>query len=249
MPKDLVDNPAVFPLPVSVPIDGELATGPAFETPYQQLTNRTAYLQAKVDKVGIKRIARAANFTILRALTDMEALDLRWVDEFGLYWYEPGGTGKEEIPWRIKPFSGVGFWRHMQYGLRTKIDNATLFDGAPPLTTPSTVFIDVPGLAVTLADAEVGDIVRISFHGAMGMGGAPASFRLAVVEGAGAAVPLPEASETMITSGPQPRSWHVIKRVGTAGNVTASLQFKSSGGGSMAIVFSPASLVAEIVRP
>jgi len=249
MPKDLVDNPLVFPMPVSVPVDGELATGPAFETPYQQLSNRTAYLQAKVDKIGVKRIARAANFTVLRAITDMEALDLRWVDEFGLYWYEPSGVGKEEIPWRIRPLSGVGFWRHMQYGLRTTIDKVGLPEGSPAIDTLSTTFVDAPGLSVTLVGAEVGDRVTIAFHGQFTTATAPAQFRLAIQENVGPTIGFPEATETIPITVPLFRTYSVLRTVATAGDAIAKLQFRTTAVGGLARVLGPLSLVAQIVRP
>src|SRR5579859_2469917 len=156
MPKDLVDSPATFPVPVSVPKDGELATGAAFEGPYQQLANRTAYLRRKIEEIGVDRIERAGGILNLPAVTGMKALDLRLVEDYGLYWYDPTSVAGEQIPWIVRPATGIGRWRHLEFVLRASGGRA--FYASPvALTSTTTVWADVPGIAVPLPSLRVND--------------------------------------------------------------------------------------------
>ena len=48
MPKDLIDTP-VFPSPVVVPVDTDARNAASVETPFQTLTNRTAFLKDELE--------------------------------------------------------------------------------------------------------------------------------------------------------------------------------------------------------
>ena len=249
MPKDLVDSPATFPVPVQVPKDGELATGAAFETPYQQLANRSAYLRDQLELLGTKRIRRVADFAALRAIADMVTFDVRTVDGYGLYSYDATAPSVELLPWLVRPTIGVGAWKNMLTGLRTQIDRA--FSTSPfALSTTSTAWTDVPGIAVNLASALRGDRFRISLHASFNAVTWPTAARLVVNESGGPDLSIDEAQDAFYyVGGPFFRSWSVMHTVVLAGPVRAKLQQRVLAPGGRADVYGPISLVAEIVSP
>ena len=247
MPKDLVDSTAVFPVPVSVPKDGELATGAAFETPYQQLANRTAYLRQKVEVIGVDRIHRAGSFAGLKAVSGMAPLDLRVVDDFGIYWYDPSSTLGEALPHLVRPSVGSGLWRHLEYGYRSVAGRA-FYASPSALTSTSTAWIDVPGISVLLPAARINDHVLITCHGNFNSIITSGFFRLVVNE-ATVDVPILEAQEGFApTGGPFHRCWSVLYTTSAGGDITPKLQWKANPGGQVQL-FMPVSLTAQLLRP
>jgi len=251
MPKDLTDNPALFPTPVSVPIDGELATGAAFEAPYQQLSNRTAYLRDQMEQKGVRRVRRAADFAALRAIADMQVFDVRWVTGYGLYWYDASAVGAEELPWTVWPSTGVGLWRHLESAMRTQIGRAYLVQNffLPPLYTVNSTWTD-SGLAVTLRDAFVGERVRIHLSGDFRAEGTHGLYRVVLTDGAGVATEVPEMLFGSFTGeGTRSRTLGALHVVANAGDLVVKVQFRTLGPSANVQIIGPALLLAELVRP
>ncbi|MBI2392828.1 MAG: hypothetical protein HYV09_24800 [Deltaproteobacteria bacterium] len=249
MPKDLIDNAALFPTPVSVPRDGDLATGGAFEVPYQQLANRTAYLREQIETHGVRRVRRSADFGALRGVADMQALDVRWVTGHGVYWYDAATSDAEEPPWSVKPSSGVGLWRHTESARRTEVGRAFHRFFTVPLSTVNSEWTDA-GLAVTLRGAHAREWVQIHLHGDFRVEGLAGVYRVAVIESDGTLTELPEMAFGMWpAAGTQPRAFCAVHRVGVAGDVNVKVQFKTLGASANVQILGPAALVAQLVRP
>lgn len=251
MPKDLVDDKTKFPAAVRVPVDGDEANGANFELPYQQLADRTAFLNEETIALGVRRIRRAASFAALRAITGMQQFDVRWVVGEGLYWYDPTSGGSEELPYAVKPATGVGLWLHVDLARRTEIERAfhpynPFF--VPPLeTTVTTAWVD-SGLAVTLRGANAGERVRAQLSADFRAEGSAGLYRVLITDGAGVATELPEMLFAMFASaGFQPRTVTGLHHLAASGDVTVKAQFRSSGA-TKTQIWGPATLLAELVR-
>lgn len=250
MPKDLLDDKTRFPAVVRVPVDGDEASGANFELPYQQLSDRTAYLREETEALGVRRVRRVADLTVLRALADITPLELRWVVDRGLYWYDATTSDPEEEPWSVKPTSVGGLWRHTHSAYRSEVERAyhpaSFF--LTPLFTTNTSWTDA-GLAVTLRNARAGERVSVLLSGDFKAEGLAGLYRVLLTDGSGSATELPETMFAMWpSSGVQPRTLVALHRLGSAGDVGVKVQFKTSGASANIQILGPATLVAQLVR-
>jgi len=244
MPKDLVDDKGKVPLAVRVPVDGDDASGANFELPYQQLTNRTAYLLDQCETQGVRRIRRAAILDCLRFEPSPEPTELRWVDGRGLYAYDPGLAGPDELPWKVMSTVAPGGWLNMLVSLRsTSAKNA--YTLPIPIATSSGAWDDA--LSVTLPDAEPGHRLMVAFHGRLAALGATATFQLSVVEATGVDLPLEETTDTVTAATVQLRAWTTQHVVSALGPVTVKLRMRAGPGGT-ASLRSNSCLSAHLVR-
>jgi hypothetical protein len=116
MPKNLSDDPSIFPVQTS-PVAGESRTAISIETPLQNSANRSAWLKSRLDYVdpsgnGARRLRAVTSIAALRALTDLTT-GVCVVDGVGLYVYMPSSTATELEPFVVKPTSvggGAGRW-------------------------------------------------------------------------------------------------------------------------------------------
>jgi hypothetical protein len=251
MPKDLIDDKTKFPTAVRVPVDGDEANGANFELPYQQLADRTAFLNEETISLGVRRVRRAADFTALRAVAGMQQFDVRWVVGEGLYWYDPTSGGSEELPYAVKPSSGVGLWLHVHLGRRSRVERAfhpynPFF--LPPLETTSTAWTD-SGLAVTVRGAFEGERLIAQLSADFRVEGSAGLFRVIVIDGAGTVTELPEMIFGMFSSaGFQPRTVAGLHTLAASGDVTVKVQLRCAGASTKTQIWGPATLLAELVR-
>jgi len=116
------------------------------------------------------------------------------------------------------------------------------------LTSTTTVWADVPGIAVPLPSLRVNDKIAIGFHGNLNSIIMVGFFRLVVNE-ATVDVPILEAQEGFApTGGPFHRAWNVLYTSSAGGDVTVKLQWKANAGGQVQ-AFMPVSLTAHVLRP
>jgi hypothetical protein len=251
MPKDLVDDKTKFPPVVRVPIDGDDANGANFELPYQQLTDRTAFINEETLTQGVRRFRRNGSFAELRAVADMLPNDIRVVLGEGFYRYEVASPDAEELPWTVKPLTGVGVWRHVDAVRRPRIERASfpLNIFAPPLQTSSTTFVDA-GLTVKLLGARAGERVVVHFNGEFkATGGSTGGILfVALTDGSGAKSTLNETVFGVTPATPHNRAVSAVWDLGVDGDVTVSVQFRVSTAGSTVQIFGPANLLAYIAR-
>lgn len=244
MPKDLVDDKTKFPLAVRVPVDGDDASGANFELPYQQLSNRSAYLLDQCETQGVRRIRRAAVLDFLRFEPAPEPTELRWVDGRGLYAYDPGLGGADELPWKIMSTVAPGGWLNMLVSLRST-SGKSAYTLPIPIATSTGAWDDA--IAVTLSDAEPGNRLLVAFHGRLAAAGAAATFRLSVVEATGTEVPLDETADTITAATVQLRTWTTQHVVSALGPVTVKLRMRAGPGGT-ASMRANSCLSAHLVR-
>ncbi len=244
MPKDLTDDKGKFSLAVRVPVDGDDASGINFELPYQQLANRTAYLLDQCETQGVRRIRRAAILDFLRFEPSPFPLELRWVDGYGLFAYDPGLPGPDDLPWKVMSSVAPGGWLNFLVSLRTLAAKTTYTIPVPILSSAPTF---VTALSVTLPDAEPGHRLALSFHGRLGALTATGAFDLAVSEAGGPDIPLEETADTLTASTVQLRAWTTVHVVTTPGPITAKLRMRAGAGGSVSLR-SNSCLSAQLLR-
>ena len=140
-----------------------------------------------------------------------------------------------------------GRWHHLDFVLRAESGHA-IHTSPFALTSTTTAWADVPGLAVLLPKLRVGDKVSIGFHGTLNALTFGGFFRLVANESA-VDVPMPEAQEGILPlGGPFHRAWNVLYTSVAGGDVTIKLQWKVLAGGTVQL-FMPASLAAHALRP
>jgi len=99
---------------VTVPDDGDGATGASVETPFQALTDRVAWCEDAIDTSGGKHPLKTVN--ALAALTGIAGPsngDQRIVTGYGLYQFVAGDTTTAFSPWVVTHASGR--WFHATY--------------------------------------------------------------------------------------------------------------------------------------
>jgi hypothetical protein len=236
---------------VRVPVDGDEANGVNFELPYQQLTDRTAFINEETVTQGVRRFRRNGSFAELRAVSDMLPEDVRLVLGEGFYQYDIASADGEDLPWTVKPLSGVGVWRHVDAAHRPRVERASfpLNIFAPPLQTTSTSFVDA-GLHVTLRGARAGERIVVHFNGEFratgGSGGG--ILYVALTDGAGTKSTMNETLFGVTPATPHNRAVSGVWDLGVDGDVTVSVQFRVSSAGSSVQIYGPANLLAYIAR-
>jgi len=94
MPQTLTDDPSSFPVSVTAPADGDLATGSIFIASAQSLANRTAYLNQQQVQ-GVKKVRTVTDLTALRSIIGMANGETAIVDQYGQYKYDAAATGSQ----------------------------------------------------------------------------------------------------------------------------------------------------------
>lgn len=178
---------------VTVPDDGDGATGASVETPFQALADRVAWCEDALDTTGGNHPIKSVNS--LAALTGLGGLasgDVRIVAGYGLYRFTAGDVTAAFSPWVVTHASGR--WFHATYSSIADSDVgatlATLTAGKLPIArhtngivrTAETTYAStwgsvIPGSTSTTASwvdstvdhiessLQVGDIVEITVVG------------------------------------------------------------------------------------
>jgi hypothetical protein len=177
--------------------------------------------------------------------------DIRYVLGEGFYRYEIASPDGEELPWTVKPLSGVGVWRHIDAGRRPRVERASfpLNIFAPPLQTTSTSFVDA-GLTVKLLGARAGERVVVHFNGDFRATGAAGGgiLYVALIDGAGVKSTLNETIFGVTPATPHNRAVSAVWDLGVDGDVRVSVQFRVSSAGSSVQIYGPANLLAYVAR-
>jgi len=247
MPKDLSDDKTKFPTAVRVPVDGDDANGANFELPYQQLADRTAYLREETEGLGVRRIRRAAKLDALRTIVPAMTLEMRWVDGYGLFAYDQTLAGPEQLPWRVMSTVAVGGWFNVMSAFRTEVGRAAYLNLLPRNVAGTGGSVDVPGMTVTLPDAEVGQRVVITFHATLGSNGGLGLFNLAVSENSGVSIEVPETGVAIPTGTRASVAWTAMHTVTVTGPLVVKLRTQNDPGAT-STMSRPTCLVAQLIR-
>jgi hypothetical protein len=245
MPKDLVDDYSAFPPIVRVPVDGDDANGANFELPYQQLANRTAYLLSETETKGARRLRRVAKIDDLR--TDPAGLpsELRWIDGYGLFAWDPAAVIPDDPPWFVQSSVTTGGWFNLLRNFRASVlMTAWRLDAH---TVTSTTYVDLPLMSLVFPAVDTGNTITAHLTGRFATVFGTGGIRLIVIESDGTMSSGLDAGEPLPIAAPNVRVLQTSRRVVKPGPVTVKVQARAAPSGSL-VMSAPTSLIAELNR-
>lgn len=142
MPKNLTDDPSIFPTQTS-PLAGEPRTAGSVETPFQNAANRAAWLRDRLDNIdptreGARRLRRFASIATLRASGDYPDKTIAQVDGVGIYQFDALSTATAAEPFVVTPTAvgvGAGRWIWSAFGSLNVANGIPQLDGTGLLPT------------------------------------------------------------------------------------------------------------------
>jgi hypothetical protein len=209
MPVDVVES-STFPGKIQSIADGEPLDASHLIVAPAGLASRTRFLFDTLlgtGGSGVRRLRQAATLTALRAIApaDRASGDVCLVPGAGLYVFDATATGPERAPWLVVPGMPPGAWVNVLVALAGVASGLATLDATGKLAqpaggqivdvkfarlasvwgTPSTAWVDVPGLAVSV-DARAGDrlLVDVTLI-AFALGASGAYFRLVMRDASG----------------------------------------------------------------
>jgi len=244
-----------FTSPVQSIADGEALAQAQLLVAPQGLANRTAYLRRLVllsGGAGIRRIWTVADVAALKAVTTHNDGDVIYVESRGIYMFDSASTQATLDPIVVTPTAGGGRWFLMKSANMIVDEDAV--SGTSALTQAVASYSDITSSSITLTNAEVGDVLRVSAFGVFykqTLTTDAGTIRLVYTENGGSVIVL--ASAPVITGDPittpYPLIWHGRAVIATAGPVVVKLQWISSSGTIVAPSTQPRGVSAMLVRP
>ncbi|MGZ3420579.1 MAG: hypothetical protein ACXVEE_22070, partial [Polyangiales bacterium] len=171
--------------------------------------------------------------------------EVRWIDGYGLFAWDPTASDPDDPPWFVRSTSTTGGWFNLLRRFRASVLKTGWMLG--DYTVTSTTYVDLPSLSLVVPNVDAGNTVTAHLSGRFATMFGTGSVRLVIIESSGAMSSGLDATDSLPIAVSNVRVLQNTRRILTSGPVSVKVQARAASGGSL-LMSPPCSLIAELNR-